>query len=51
MYTVTFGLKICTVYSHLAVGSMPAAYILLYCICWAVNMAWLSMMHLDREQK
>ena len=30
------------------VGSIP--YILLYCICWAVNMAWLSMMQLNRKR-
>ncbi len=41
----------CTAYSHLAVGSMPAAYILLYCICCAVNMAWLSMIHLNINTK
>ena len=34
--------------SILRVGSIP--YILLYCICWAVNMAaWLSMMQLKRK--
>ena len=32
--------------SHL-LGSIP--YILLYCICWAVNMAWLSMMQLKEK--
>ena len=31
------------------VGSIP--YILLYCICWAVNMAWLSMMQLETNSK
>ena len=36
--------------SILRPGSIPA-YILLYCICCAVNIAWLSIMHLKYKQE